>query len=227
MLSRVFERFLHCTRVFTVCCAGARRHLSEDGLSELVPYPRARSLHCPAFSPDVCGARFGLHVVSSRRSFLLRTKRGCCKVSSHGFGVISRTQMTPAKQPNTTSFCLSACLWVTRVFQHCAHVVARDNSMVAGVAVEVNTQIVMSLAKISNVPWCPHPFQCRPNPRECPLTSTLIIRCKKASGTISSLIETGLILPELVRAHIPRAAERSDAMVTSTSMSTCCKSCGV
>ena len=65
MQSRVFERFLHCTRVFTVCCAGARRHLSEEGLSELVPYPRAQSLHCPAFSPDVCGARFGLHVVFS------------------------------------------------------------------------------------------------------------------------------------------------------------------
>ena len=162
MLSRVFERFLHCTHVFTVCCAIARRHLSEDGLSKLVPYPRARSLHCPAFSPDVCGARFGLHVVCSRRSFLLCTTRGCCKVSSHGFGVVSRTQMTPAKQPNTTRFCLSACL--------SSHVVARDNSMVAGVAVEVNTQIVMSWAKISNVPWCPHPFQCRPNPRECPLT---------------------------------------------------------
>ena len=119
MLSRVFERFLHCTRVFTVCCAIARRHLCEDGLSELVPYPRARSLHCPAFSPDVCGARFGLHVVCSRRSFLLCTKRGCCKVSSHGFGVFSRTQMTPAKQPNTTSFCLSACLW-SRAFSNIA-----------------------------------------------------------------------------------------------------------
>ena len=80
----------------------------------------------------------------------------------HGFGVVSRTQMTPAKQPSTTRFCLSACL--------SSHVVARDNCMAAGVGVEVNTQIFMSWAKISNVPWYPHPFQCRPNPRECPLT---------------------------------------------------------
>ena len=104
MLSRVFERFLHCTRVFTVCCAGARRHLSEDGLSKLVPYPRAQSLHCPAFSLDVCGARFGLHVVSSCRSFLLCTKRGCCEVSSHGFGVFSRTQMTPRHLSQTAQY---------------------------------------------------------------------------------------------------------------------------
>ena len=177
MLSRVFERFLHCTRVFTVCCAIARRHLSEDGLSKLVPYPRARSLHCPAFSPDVCGARFGLHVVCSRRSFLLCTTRGCCKVSSHGFGVFSRTQMTPRHLSQTAQynkFLFVSLPMVTRVFQHCvfssSQVVARDNSMAAGVAVEVNTQIVMSWAKISNVPWYPHPFQCRPNPRECPLT---------------------------------------------------------
>ena len=52
------------------------------------------------------------------------------------------------------------------------HVVARDNSMSADVAVEVITAVVMSWATISNVPWYPHPFQCRPNPRECPLTST-------------------------------------------------------
>ena len=48
-------------------------------------------------------------------------------------------------------------------------------SMAAGVAVEVTTQIVKSLATIPNVPWYPHPFQCRPNPRECPLTSTLTL----------------------------------------------------
>ena len=48
-------------------------------------------------------------------------------------------------------------------------------SMAAGAAVGVNTAIVMSWATLSDVPWYPHPFQCRPNPRECPLTSTLTL----------------------------------------------------
>ena len=46
------------------------------------------------------------------------------------------------------------------------------SEMTAGFAVAVKTTIVISWPTISEVPWCAPPFQCRPNPRECPLTPT-------------------------------------------------------
>ena len=50
---------------------------------------------------------------------------------------------------------------------------------------------------------------------------------ENTSGTNCSLIERSFISPELVPAHIPPAAERSEAMVKSTSMSTCSNGCDV
>ena len=63
-------------------------------------------------------------------SVLLCAKHGCCKVSSHGFGVFFRAlewrHVTSAKQPITTNlrlqrspYLLVSLPMVTRVFQHC------------------------------------------------------------------------------------------------------------
>ena len=101
------------SRFFSVCCATARRHLSKDGLSKLVPYPRVHSLLCPLyFSRHLLCTCWSTHGLLTQ-SFLQCTERGCCKVSSHGFGVFPRIQMTPCHLSK------KACYNGGRVFQHC------------------------------------------------------------------------------------------------------------